>query len=204
MKRLASKMKHLEEFAYDTETNTLRVYGPNSDFKCVGISISWGAYNNYYIPMNHYFETGQLPVETVVKYLKPIFENPEVTIIGHNLKFDMHVLARIGINIQTNNLIDTMILSWICDENAPKGLKENSQRILGIDQTHFADVLATVTSEQKKAVGLKASNKATYDLISVENGAPYALADSYYTFELYKHYLCELEKEGMEKIYFKT
>ena len=197
-------MKHLEEFAYDTETNTLRVYGPNSDFKCVGISISWGAYNNYYIPMNHYFETGQLPVETVVKYLKPIFENPEVTIIGHNLKFDMHVLARIGINIQTNNLIDTMILSWICDENAPKGLKENSQRILGIDQTHFADVLATVTSEQKKAVGLKASNKATYDLISVENGAPYALADSYYTFELYKHYLCELEKEGMEKIYFKT
>lgn len=116
----------------------------------------------------------------------------------------MHVLARIGINIQTNNLIDTMILSWICDENAPKGLKENSQRLLGIDQTHFADVLATVTKEQKKAVGLKASNKATYDLISVENGAPYALADSYYTFELYKHYLCELEKEGMEKIYFKT
>ena len=204
LQRLAKKMSKLEEFAYDTETNTLRVYGPNSDFKCVGISISWGAYNNYYIPMNHYFETGQLPTETVVKYLKPIFENPEVTIIGHNLKFDMHVLARIGINIQTNNLIDTMILSWICDENAPKGLKENSQRLLGIDQTHFADVLATVTKEQKKAVGLKASNKATYDLISVENGAPYALADSYYTFELYKHYLCELEKEGMEKIYFKT
>lgn len=204
LQRLANKMSKLEEFAYDTETNTLRVYGPNSDFKCVGISISWGAYNNYYIPMNHYFETGQLPTKTVVKYLKPIFENPEVTIIGHNLKFDMHVLARIGINIQTNNLIDTMILSWICDENAPKGLKENSQRILGIDQTHFADVLATVTKEQKKEVGLKANNKATYDLISVENGAPYALADSYYTFELYKHYLCELEKEGMEKIYFKT
>lgn len=116
----------------------------------------------------------------------------------------MHVLERIGIDIQTPLVIDTMILSWICNENEPKGLKENSQRILGIDQTHFADVLATVTSEQKKAVGLKANNKATYDLISVENGAPYAIADAYYTFELYKHYLCELEKEGMEKIYFKT
>ena len=86
LQRLANKMSKLEEFAYDTETNTLRVYGPNSDFKCVGISITWGAYNNYYIPMNHYFETGQLPTKTVVKYLKPIFENPEVTIIGHNLK----------------------------------------------------------------------------------------------------------------------
>ena len=204
LKRLAKKMKHLEEFAYDTETNTLRVYGPNSNFKLVGISISWGAYNNYYIPINHYFDKGQLPLDVVVKYLKPIFENPDVTIICHNAKFDMHVLERVGINIQTLNVIDTMILSWICNENEPKGLKENSQRLLGIDQTHFADVLSTVTSEQKKAVGLKASNKATYDLISVENGAPYAIADAYYTFEIYKHYLCELEKEGMETIYFKT
>lgn len=86
LKRLAKKMKHLEEFAYDTETNTLRVYGPNSNFKLVGISISWGAYNNYYIPINHYFDKGQLPLDVVVKYLKPIFENPDVTIICHNAK----------------------------------------------------------------------------------------------------------------------
>ena len=43
IKRLANKMQGIEEFAFDTETNTLRVVGDNKDFLCVGTSISWGA-----------------------------------------------------------------------------------------------------------------------------------------------------------------
>lgn len=204
LKRLYRKMMKLDEFAFDTETNTLRVYGPNKDFKLVGISISWGAYNNYYIPTGHLFDNNQLPVKTVVHYLKPVFERENIRIIGHNLKFDLNVLDRVGIHITTTDLFDTMITSWLCNENEPKGLKDNSQRILGIDQTHFGDVLSTVTKEQKASVGLKGNQKPTYDLVSVENGSPYALADSYYTWCLYIHYLEELEKEEMEKIFYKT
>lgn len=204
LKRLARRMKALQEFAFDTETNTLRVYAQNKDFKLVGISISWGKYHNYYIPSGHYFDDDQLSPKTIRKYLKPIFEDKHKTIVGANIKFDMHVLARIGMLIQTPNIFDTMIASWICDENTPNGLKENSQMILGISQEHFKDTLATVTKEQKKAVGLKASNKATFDLVSIENGSPYAIADAYYTWELYLYFLDRLEKEGMEKIYYKT
>lgn len=204
LSRLAKKMSKLEEFAYDTETNTLRVYGPNKDFKLVGISISWGEYNNYYIPTGHIFDDDQLTVRQVVRKLKPIFENPNIRIIGHNLKFDLHVLERIGISVKTNDLIDTMILSWICDENEPKGLKENTERILKVDQTHFADVLTTVTNEQKKSQGLKANQKARYDMVTIENGAPYAIADAFYTWQIYLYYLDRVEAEGMDKIFYKT
>ena len=204
LKRLAQKMMKVDEFAYDTETNTLKVYGANPDFKLVGISISWGDFNNYYIPTGHVFDKGQLPVPLVAKYLKPAFEREDVTIVVQNAKYDLHVMERIGISIKTPHIFDTMIASWICDENAPKGLKDNSKRVLGIDQTHFGDVIATVTKEQKKAVGLKANNKATFDLVSIENGSPYALADSYYTWRLYLHFLDELEKEQMETIFYKT
>lgn len=86
LKKLADKMNKIEEFAYDTETNTLRVYGDNPNFKLVGISISWGAYHNYYIPTGHVFDKKQLKVKKVVEYLKPIFEREDVTIIGHNIK----------------------------------------------------------------------------------------------------------------------
>ena len=178
LKALAKKMMKVDEFAYDTETNTLKVYGENSDFKLVGISISWGDFNNYYIPTGHVFDEGQLPVSVVAKHLKPAFEREDVTIVVQNAKYDLHVMERIGISIQTPNVFDTMIASWICDENAPKGLKDNSKRVLGIDQTHFGDVIATVTNAQKKAVGLKASNKVTFDLVSIENDSPYALSDS--------------------------
>lgn len=204
LKRLATKMKSINEFAFDTETNTLRVYAQNKNFKLVGMSISWGKYNTYYIPTGHYFDEDQLTPKQVRKYLKPIFESEHKTIVGANIKFDMHVLARIGMLIQTPSIFDTMIASWICDENTPNGLKENSQMILGISQEHFADTLATVTAEQKKAVGLKANNKATFDLVSIENGSPYALADAYYTWELYLYFLDKLKEEEMDKIYYRT
>lgn len=204
LKRLARKMEAIQEFAFDTETNTLRVYGANSNFKLVGLVISWGRYHNYYIPTGHYFDENQLSIKTVVKYLKPIFEREDVTLVGQNIKFDMHVLARLGINVKTPKIFDTMIASWICDENTPNGLKENSQMILGIQQEHFGDTLASVTKEEKKAVGLKASQKPTFDLVRIENGSPYALDDAYYTWELYLYFLDKLEKEGMDKIYFNT
>lgn len=204
LKRLARKMESIEEFAFDTETNTLKVSGDNKDFKLVGLVISWGKYNNYYIPTGHYFDTEQIPVSLVVKYLKPIFERKDITLVGHNIKYDMHVLKRIGINVYTEKIFDTMIASWICDENTSNGLKENSQIILGIDQTHFGDTLSTVTKEEKKSVGLKANQKATFDLVRIENASPYALDDAYYTWELYLHFLDLLEEQGMDRIYYKT
>ena len=137
LKRLANRLEQVEEFAFDTETNTWRVYGDNSNFKLVGLVISWGKYHNYYIPTGHYFDDNQLRIGTVVKLLKPIFEREDITLIGHNIKFDMHVLARIGINVKTPRIFDTMIASWICDENTPNGLKENSQNILGIKQENL-------------------------------------------------------------------
>lgn len=87
--KLRDKMMKLEEFAFDTETNTLRVLSNTSNFKLVGISISWGEYDNYYIPIGHIRveDAGrQLPLDIVVKYLKPVFEREDVRIIGHNLR----------------------------------------------------------------------------------------------------------------------
>ena len=118
LRKLAAQLENLEEWAFDTETNTLKVYGYNKDFKCVGISISWGDYNNYYIPLGHIREEDwdrQLSLKQVVRYLRRPFEREDVRLIGHNIKFDMHVMARIGINIKTQDLYDTMIASWLCD-----------------------------------------------------------------------------------------
>ena len=84
--RIVRKMQKIEEFAFDTETNTLRVNSDSNEFKLVGISISWSEYDNYYIPVGHVFDEDQLPLETVVRHLKPIFEREDIRIIGHNLR----------------------------------------------------------------------------------------------------------------------
>ena len=201
LRNLVNKMRRIEEFAFDTETNTLEVMGENSQFKLVGISISWGDYDNYYIPVGHVFEEEQIELRTVVRYLRPIFEREDVRIIGHNLKFDMHVLNRVGIEIKTLDLFDTMIASWLCDENTPNGLEFNTETILNIKQTSFKEVTDTVTKEEKKEYGFRPNARPTFDLVRVEHGGLYALADSYFTWELYLKFMDKLEEEEMEKIY---
>lgn len=206
LKKLAEKLKHVQEFAFDTETNTLQVAGENREFICVGISISWGRFNNYYIPMGHRRVEDykrNLSIEVVQKYLQPIFNREDVRIIGHNLKYDMHVLKRIGISIATKDFFDTMLASWLLDENTPNGLKQITSDNLNVPQTHFAEVINNVPAEVKKEFGLKANNKATFDLTLIDESAFYALDDPFYTYYNYMYLLDELEKDGMDKIYFK-
>ena len=206
LKALRKKLMRVEEFAFDTETNTLRVLGENKDFKLVGISISWGDYHNYYIPVGHSRVEDvdrQLPLEDVVKELKAPFERTDVRIIGANLKFDVHVMANVGINICTKDIFDVVIASWILDENTPNGLKDNTVKFLKIPQTHFAEVVNNVPKEVKKSFGLKATQKATIDLALIDEAAPYAIDDAYYTWKLYLGFMPYLEAEEMNKIYFK-
>ena len=197
-------MMKVDEFAYDTETDTLRVQH-EGEMNLVGISICFGEQDTYYIPTGHFFDEGQLDTDLVVKYLKPVFERTDVRIIGHNLKFDIHVLETIGITIKTDDIFDTMIARWITDENKEKGLKGMTSQIYNVKQTNFDECLSTVTKEEKKAYGLKASNKAPFHLVRIPEGAPYALADAYWTWRHYCDWqMDELENEKMETIFYKV
>ena len=206
LRKLANLMERLQEFAFDTETNSLKANGPNSDFMCVGISISWGAYNNYYIPVHHrrHEDVGRnIPESYIRKVLKPIFENPYIRKIGHNLKYDMHVMRLIGIEVSTEDIFDTMVASWLCDENTPNGLKENTQMIWGIDQTHFKEVINDVPKEVKKEFGYKATQKVTFDLVLIDDGCIYAMYDAFYTWYCYVYFIDRLAYIKMWNIYFK-
>lgn len=202
---LGYKLYDVMEFAFDTETNTVDwCNADNPYFKIVGISISFGINDSYYIPIGHRFDpTPQLPLKTIVRHLRPAFERTDVTIVGHNIKYDMHVMKRIGIEIKTPYIFDTMIASWLCNENVDKGLKPNVLRIFNHQMEKFNDVIATVPKEIKKKAGLKANQKATFDLTMIGDSANYATEDAFFTFMLYLHYLEELDITGMTKIYYK-
>ena len=204
LKVLAKKLSKVDEFAYDTETNTLRVQH-KGEMSLVGISICFGVEDTYYIPTGHYFDDEQLSVKTVVKYLKPIFEREDVRIIGWNLKYDLHVLANVGIHIKTEDIFDGMIARWITDENESKSLKECTSNIYGVNQAHFDSCLATVTKEQKAELGLKANNKAQFWMVKLDVGAPYALADAYWTWRHYVDWqMDEINNEEMNTIFYKV
>lgn len=206
LKSLADMMRDIEEFAFDTETNTLRVNSDSDEFSLVGVSISWGVDNNYYIPTGHIYATDEypnIPTWYVRRYLKPVFEREDVRVIGWNLKFDMHVMKRIGVDIKTTDLWDGMIMSWLCDENSANGLKENTKMIWGEMPREFTEVTGLVTPERRKENGLKANSRVPFSLVDIEDGALYAIDDAFNTFRNYVYLMDKLEEEGMVKIYCK-
>lgn len=206
LKCLSEMMSDIEEFAFDTETNTLRVNSDSDEFSLVGISISWGVDNNYYIPTGHLYATDEypnIPTWYVRRYLKSVFEREDIRVIGWNLKFDMHVMKRIGIEIKTPDLWDGMIMSWLCDENSANGLKENTRMIWGEKPREFTEVTGLVTPERRKENGLKANSRVPFSLVDIEDGALYAIDDAFNTFRNYVYLMDKLEDEGMEKIYCK-
>ena len=54
--------------------------------------------------------------ERILSQLRELLANPEVMVVGHNLKFDLHVLRNYDIEI-ANWFADTMQLAFTCDEN---------------------------------------------------------------------------------------
>lgn len=201
---LARKMMSLQEFAFDTETDTLRVKH-KGEMKLVGISICFGEEDAYYIPTGHVFDRKQLSVEKVANRLREPFEREDVRIIGQGMKFDLHVMANIDVNIRTKDLFDTMLARWITDENKEKGLKGMTSQIYGVAQTKFDACLATVTAEEKKMYGLKPANKPPFHLVRIAVGAPYAIGDAYWTWRHYCDWQMDMiEHEEMKHIFYKV
>lgn len=201
LKRLYKKLMKVEEFAFDTEFTSLRMqYEGESDL--VGVSFSWGIDNNYYVPVGHLVEYEQIDLNTFKKYMKKVFARKDVRIVGHNLKAELHALANVGIEVATNDLFDTIVAVWDINENEDLGLKEVTRKYYGYNQRHFDDILLTIPKEVKLDFGLKASDKGDASLVEIKYLAPYAMDDTFWTWQIYLDIQDDLEKEGVEKYFY--
>lgn len=199
--RMVKLLRTRQEFAYDTETTGVRVNSSGVD-SLVGISISWGYTHTYYVACGHVTNEQQVSIDKVIKALKPVFENPRVRICGHNLKFDMHVLANYGINIRfkadKQKLFDTMRACWLTNENTPNDLKSNSWAINKIRQLEYEEIVKLgIPSDIKKMLGLKANQKGDMSQVAIKVAGPYALDDAYSSWKLYKYFQNKLKDENL-------
>jgi len=105
----------VDEFSVDLETTDVDVMKA----KIVGVSISLKPDEAYYIPV--YYELLDAPEMLSEKYvlekLKPFLEDPKYSKIGQNIKYDLEVLKRNGVNINGIGF-DTMIASYLLNPSA--------------------------------------------------------------------------------------
>ncbi|PYR62705.1 MAG: DNA polymerase I [Acidobacteria bacterium] len=82
----------------------------------VGFTFSTAPRDADYVPVGHRAlgESSSLPIATVVDALRPVLEDADVPKVGHDLKFDAVMLARLGVTLRGLDL-DTMIASYLVD-----------------------------------------------------------------------------------------
>ena len=181
--------------AFDTETTGLN----QTTDKIVGISLAVDSARGAYIPIRHQISgadlfamntlaPNQLDVETVRKHIWPIFTNPDITKVGHNLKYDFHILENEGWNTtQIRPIDDTMLLSYALHGSTHgHGLDELATKYLGHTDISFDSLFPNVTRDSDKH----------FDLLDINVAAPYAAEDASVCMALYELMRPELNADA--------
>ena len=163
----------------DTETDAL----DSMQAGLVGVSLAINPGKACYIPLAHKAEggglfggeavSGQIALAEAVARLKPLLEDAAILKIGQNLKYDIEVLARYGIDVQP--IDDTMLISYALESgDVGHGMDELAQRHLGHRPISFKEVAGS----GKSAI--------TFDRVPLERATHYAAEDADVTLRLWK------------------
>jgi len=164
LERWISALSNADLFAFNTAST-------NADYmraELVGVSFSLEPGVAAYIPLQHDYPGApeQLDRERVLAALKPILEDPERGKVGHQLKFDAHVLGNHGINL-VGMRFDTMLESYVWNS---VGTKHDggaiAQCYLGKPTINLEDIAG------------KGAKQLTFNQIPVDKAATYAAEDA--------------------------
>ena len=179
--RWVERLRKAGRFAFDTETTSLDYMRA----ELVGVSFAVAAGEAAYVPFGHRYvgAPDQLPAKTVLDALKPLLEDPDIEKIGQNLKYDMSVLARAGIEL-AGVRYDTMLESYVLDSVGTRhNMDDMALKFLGRSTTSFTDVAG------------KGAKQLTFDQVGLEQAGPYAAEDADVTLQLHELLWPRLEAE---------
>ena len=169
---LLDRLSRAEIAAIDTETTSLNYM----QAEIVGISVAIVSNEAYYIPLMHEYDgvPNQLDREYVLQKLKPWLEDKEAKKIGHNLKYDSHIFANHGIELNGTDF-DSMLESYVLNSTATRhNLNAVAKRYLNLDTTSYEDVAG------------KGAKQIGFNQVSLEDAIHYAAEDADVSFQLHQ------------------
>jgi DNA polymerase-1 len=181
--------------AFDTETTSL---DPMQAELC-GFSIATAPGRAAYVPIAHKSGHGdllggglvenQIPIRDAIAALKPLLEDPSVLKIAQNLKYDLVVMNRHGVDVKPYD--DTMLISYVTDGGTlgGHGMDALSEKWLGHTPIAFKDVSGSGKSF------------VTFDHVEIGKATAYAAEDADVTLRLWHVLKPRLVAKGLVSVY---
>ena len=180
-----SQCREAGAFALDTETTSL----VSRHAELVGISLAPAEGKACYVPVAH-LSGEQLDITVVLNHVSTLLADPTLTMVGHNLKYDLTVLETVGL-IPRCALADTMLMSYVLDAAGGRhDMDSLAKRILGVDTISYEDVCG----KGVKQIGFAA--------VPLEQASEYAAEDADITLRLFNQFKRRLADEpSLQSIY---
>ncbi|MBO5801917.1 MAG: DNA polymerase I [Alistipes sp.] len=178
LREVCAAISNYKEFCFDTETSGLDPITST----IVGVSLAVEEYKAWYLPLHN------APVAEYAEILRPIFEDENIAKVGQNMKFDIMVLRKLGIEVRGVK-IDTMLLHYLIDAESRHNMNFMSERYLNYSPISIETLIG------------KGAKQLTMDMVAVERVAEYAAEDADVTLRLKRVLYAEVEKLGMLDLY---
>lgn len=196
--RWLAKIEAAELVALDTETTSL----DEMQAEIVGLSFSVTPGEAAYIPLTHDYPDApaQLPRDEVLARLKPWLENPAKPKLGQHVKYDRHVFANHGIEVQ-GYAHDTMLQSYVLEVTKPHGLASLAERHVGRSGINYEDLCG------------KGAHQIKFSQVDIAKASEYSCEDSDQTLDVHRvlwpqiqandklRFIYELEMQSSETLY---
>ena len=168
--RWLDAIQRAELVSFDTETTGL----DPMEARIVGLSFSIEPGRAAYIPLSHRYAgaPAQLPIDDVLRRLKPWFEDTTQKKLGQNLKYDQHVLANYGIAL-AGVAHDTLLQSYVLESQRAHDMDSLAWRHLGVKTISYADVAG------------KGAGHIGFDQVSIDKATEYSGEDADITLQLH-------------------
>jgi DNA polymerase I len=185
--RWLAKIEAADLTAIDTETTSL----DEMVAQIVGISFSVTPGEAAYIPLKHAGPDApeQLPLDEVLARLKAWLENPAKHKLGQHIKYDRHVFANHGIEVQ-GYVHDTMLQSYVLEVHKPHGLSSLAERHLGRSGISYEDLCG------------KGAHQIPFAQVDVAKAAEYSCEDSDQTLDVHRALWPQLEADAKLKFIY--
>ncbi len=192
VRELAKALSASKGFVFDTETTSTDALRAD----LVGISFSFREREAYYIPIADTSDAkGMFPAassddlgwDAVASLIKGPLEDASLPKAGHNIKYDILVLSRHGIDVAGADF-DTMVASYLLREDTQHNMDAVAREYLGYSPVSFEDLVGQ--GKQQRPIR-EVDPQALSD---------YSCEDADITFRLWKRLSTKLEEEKLDRL----
>lgn len=166
---------------FDTETTGIDALQAD----IVGMSFAWQPYEAWYVPL----PADREEAVAVLNSFKPFFEHLEIAKIGQNIKYDLLLLKKYGIEI-SGTLHDTMLSHYLIEPDMRHNMNLLSETYLGYTPVSIEEL-----------IGKKGKNQRTMRQVPLDLIAEYAAEDADVTVRLHQYLAPRLEAANLRHLY---